>query len=114
MVRGQKKVNIDLEEYKAAQRQWEAKEKILEEHAQLAEEQEREVARLREERRAAGLIDDDNTTTTAGRGNSSAGGAGISADGEYEVIEEDADALGQGVQDTDINDMEVNDVGLQT
>ncbi|KAI0194954.1 hypothetical protein F4808DRAFT_440932 [Astrocystis sublimbata] len=85
MVRGQKKVNIDIEEYKATQRQWQAKDKILAEHAQLAEEREREVSRLREERRAAGLIDDvvpaaaSKQTTT-------------DADG-YEVIEEDADAI---------------------
>ncbi|KAI0856579.1 hypothetical protein F4860DRAFT_492417 [Xylaria cubensis] len=101
MVRGQKKVNIDLEEYKASQRQWQAKDKILAEHAQLAQEHEREVARLREERRAAGLIDDEDqgaaaagkqTTTTA------ADGANAGANGEFEVIEEDADALGQQQQ----------------
>ncbi|KAI0390798.1 hypothetical protein F5Y17DRAFT_443118 [Xylariaceae sp. FL0594] len=110
MVRGQKKVNIDLEEYKAAQRQWEAKEKILEENARLAEEQEREVARLRDERRAAGLIDDDDTTTpAAGRSNAGAGisGGATTAGGEYEVIEEDADALGQGaMQDAEVNGVE--------
>ncbi|KAI1173771.1 hypothetical protein F4777DRAFT_556690 [Nemania sp. FL0916] len=95
MVRGQKKVNIDIEEYKASQRQWEAKEAILEENARLAEEQQREVERLREERRAAGLIDDD-AHTAATKTTAAKSGQG---DGEMEVIEENADALGQGGQD---------------
>ncbi|KAI0445039.1 hypothetical protein F4803DRAFT_212973 [Xylaria telfairii] len=90
MVRGQKKVNIDIEEYKASQRQWQAKDKILAEHARLAEEHEREVARLREERRAAGLIDDDQ-----GAANTTTADANAQGNGELNVIEEDADALGQ-------------------
>ncbi|KAI1815288.1 hypothetical protein GGS20DRAFT_353410 [Poronia punctata] len=93
MVRGQKKVNIDIEEYKAAQRQWEAKEKILEENARLAEEQEREVARLRDERRAAGLIDDDDSNTSKTSPPSAKDTP--ANDDEFEVIEEDADQLGQ-------------------
>ncbi|KAI0455521.1 hypothetical protein F5B21DRAFT_503333 [Xylaria acuta] len=108
MVRGQKKVNIDIEEYKATQRQWQAKDKILAEHARLAQEHEREVARLREERRAAGLIDDDDqgakTTTDANAG----------ANGQFEVIEEDADALGQqGAQNAEI-DMDTQPEGIRT
>jgi transcription factor TFIIIB component B'' len=104
MVRGQKKVNIDIEEYKATQRQWQDKEKILEEHARLVEEHEREVSRLREERRAAGLIDDDDNNNrkkdmTNGNGNHNGRG-----NGDFEVIEEDADLLGQGGQE----DMEVD------
>ncbi len=100
MVRGQKKVNIDIEEYKASQRQWQAKDKILAEHAMLAQEHEREVSRLREERRAAGLIDDDVAPTDSA--NSNANGSG-QANGDFEVIEEDADALGQGGQDMDVD-----------
>ncbi|KAI1433176.1 hypothetical protein GGR50DRAFT_521328 [Xylaria sp. CBS 124048] len=90
MVRGQKKVNIDIEEYKASQQQWQTKDKILAEHARLTEEHEREVARVREERRAAGLIDDDQPRPPA---NGNANGAQVS--GEMEIIEEDADLLGQ-------------------
>lgn len=103
MVRGQKKVNIDIEEYKASQRQWQPKDMILEEHAKLAQEYEREVTRLRDERRAAGLIDDDdddrtrNASTTA-----TVGGKGI-GNGDIEVIEENADALGQGDQGVDVD-----------
>ncbi|RYC60817.1 hypothetical protein CHU98_g5408 [Xylaria longipes] len=108
MVRGQKKVNIDIEEYKATQRQWQAKDKILEEHARLAQEHERDVTRLREERRAAGLIDDDDqgakkTTDT----NANNGG--------FDVIEEDADALGQqGAQDDADVTMDAQPEGIQT
>ncbi|KAI1350468.1 hypothetical protein F5Y01DRAFT_155035 [Xylaria sp. FL0043] len=96
MVRSQKKVNIDIEEYKASQRQWQAKDKILAEHALLAQEHEREVSRLREERRAAGLIDDDEAP--ASNVNTNANGSG-QENGGFEVIEEDADALGQSGQD---------------
>ncbi|GAW11090.1 hypothetical protein ANO14919_004290 [Xylariales sp. No.14919] len=99
MVRGQKKVNIDIEEYKATQRQWQAKDKILEEHARLAQEQEREVTRLREERRAAGLIDDNEGRTSSTNPKQSSSGQG---GGDFEVIEEDADALGQGAQDMNV------------
>ncbi|KAI0429206.1 hypothetical protein F5Y09DRAFT_311050 [Xylaria sp. FL1042] len=98
MVRSQKKVNIDIEEYKASQRQWQAKDKILAEQAMLAQEHEREVSRLREERRAAGLIDDDETP--AGNTSTNTNGNG-QENGDFEVIEEDADALGQGGQEMD-------------
>ncbi|KAF2970421.1 hypothetical protein GQX73_g3171 [Xylaria multiplex] len=100
MVRGQKKVNIDIEEYKASQRQWQAKDTILEEHARLAEEHEREVTRLREERRAAGLIDDNKGPASSAKPNPNGSGQ---ESGDFEVIEEDADALGQASQDIDIN-----------
>ncbi|KAI0537316.1 hypothetical protein GGR58DRAFT_350926 [Xylaria digitata] len=100
MVRGQKKVNIDIEEYKASQRQWQAKDTILKEHARLAEEHEREVTRLREERRAAGLIDDNEGRASSAKPKPNGSGQ---ESGDFEVIEEDADALGQGSQDIDIN-----------
>ncbi|KAI1754310.1 hypothetical protein F4782DRAFT_493966 [Xylaria castorea] len=117
MVRGQKKVNIDIEEYKASQRQWQAKDKILAEHAQLAQEQEREVTRLREERRAAGLIDDDDDDdqgAAAAKQTTTDANAGV--DGELEVVEEDADALVDqqgGAQDADV-DMDAQPEGTQT
>ncbi|KAI8962447.1 hypothetical protein F5Y11DRAFT_322608 [Daldinia sp. FL1419] len=59
MVRGEKRVGIDLEEYKAHQSEWRESEAILAEHAELAREHEEDIKRLREERKAAGLIDDD-------------------------------------------------------
>ncbi|KAK5627925.1 hypothetical protein RRF57_003640 [Xylaria bambusicola] len=100
MVRGQKKTIIDIDEYKASQRRWQAKDKILAEHAKFAEEKEAEVSRLREERRAAGLIDDDNNTAPGGTNKANENG-NRQENGEYEVIEEDADALRQGGQEQD-------------
>ncbi|RYP70846.1 hypothetical protein DL771_005221 [Monosporascus sp. 5C6A] len=58
MVRGQKKVSIDIEEYKATQKQWQEADDIMEEHARLVEEHRRDIKRLKAERRAAGLADD--------------------------------------------------------
>ncbi|KAJ8126383.1 hypothetical protein O1611_g7254 [Lasiodiplodia mahajangana] len=113
MVRGQKKVNIDIEEYKATQRQWQAKDTILEEHARLAEEHERDVARLREERRAAGLIDDDQAG--AAKANAANAANNGQQNDEVEVIEEDADALRQGEQgeqNMDV-DMDAQPEGIQ-
>ncbi|KAI1189834.1 hypothetical protein F5B17DRAFT_428140 [Nemania serpens] len=101
MVRGQKKVIIDIEEYKASQRQWQPKDMILEEHAKLAEEYEREVTRLRDERRAAGLIDDDDDRKRNASTNATGSGGG-NGNGDIEVIEENADALGQGGQGIDV------------
>ncbi|KAI1429374.1 hypothetical protein F5Y12DRAFT_727958 [Xylaria sp. FL1777] len=118
MVRGQKKVNIDIEEYKASQRQWQAKDKILAEHAMLVQEHEREVSRLREERRAAGLIDDDEARIGSATTNANGSGQGNE---DIEVIEEDADVLGQGRQreqegqegqDMDV-DMDAQPEGIQ-
>ncbi|KAI1463334.1 uncharacterized protein F4812DRAFT_447367 [Daldinia caldariorum] len=65
MVRGEKRVSIDLEEYKAHQPEWRESEAILAEHAELAKEHEEDLRRLREERRAAGLIDDDDEVAVA-------------------------------------------------
>ncbi|KAI0527904.1 hypothetical protein F5B22DRAFT_582773 [Xylaria bambusicola] len=115
MVRGQKKTTIDIDEYKASQRKWQAKDKILAEHAKFAEEKEAEVSRLREERRAAGLIDDDNTTTPGDNANKTNENGNGQENGEYEVIEEDADAQGQGGQgqDVDVN-MDAQPEGVQT
>lgn len=58
MVRGQKPVAIDIEEYKGFQRQWQETEDIMREHARLAEEHQRDIKRLKAERRAAGLADE--------------------------------------------------------
>ncbi|KAI1128076.1 hypothetical protein F5Y10DRAFT_241507 [Nemania abortiva] len=110
MVRGQKTVNIDIEEYKKTQRQWQTKDTILEENARLAEEHERDVARLREERRAAGLIDDDQAS-----GAKTSAASNGQENEEVEVIEEDADALGQNGQEgqnTGI-DMDAQPEGIQ-
>ncbi|KAI1328404.1 hypothetical protein F5Y16DRAFT_368966 [Xylariaceae sp. FL0255] len=100
MVRGEKRVGIDLEAYKATQEQWQTKDKILAEHAKLAEEHEREIEQLRQERQAAGLIDDDGMPTAkasaAGKkGKESAAPGDNGGDGgdEMEVIEEDADQM---------------------
>ncbi|XXH04850.1 UV excision repair protein rad23 [Hypoxylon texense] len=59
MVRGEKKVGIDLEEYKSHQREWQESDKIMAEHAKLVQEHEEDIRRLKEERRAAGLLDED-------------------------------------------------------
>ncbi|KAI1117068.1 hypothetical protein F5Y14DRAFT_404724 [Nemania sp. NC0429] len=99
MVRGQKKVNIDIDEYKASQRQWQAKDTILEEHAKLAQEYEREVTRMRDERRAAGLIDDDDDQRTRNARTDAANSGQGNGNGDIEVIEENADLLGQNGQD---------------
>ncbi len=64
MVRGEKKIEIDLEEYKAHQNEWEESEKILAEHDQLVREHNEDIRRLRDERRAAGLLDDDDEEDT--------------------------------------------------
>lgn len=59
MVRGEKKVGIDLEEYKSHQHAWQESDKIMAEHDKLVQEHEEDIRRLKEERRAAGLLDDD-------------------------------------------------------
>ncbi|KAI2468553.1 hypothetical protein F4781DRAFT_263697 [Annulohypoxylon bovei var. microspora] len=59
MVRGEKKVGIDLEEYKMHQHEWQESEKIMAEHNELVREHNEDIRRLKEERRAAGLMDDE-------------------------------------------------------
>ncbi|KAI1457754.1 hypothetical protein F4805DRAFT_164165 [Annulohypoxylon moriforme] len=59
MVRGEKKVGIDLEEYKMHQHGWQESDKIMAEHNELVREHNEDIRRLKEERRAAGLMDDD-------------------------------------------------------
>ncbi|KAI0180313.1 hypothetical protein GGR52DRAFT_238156 [Hypoxylon sp. FL1284] len=59
MVRGEKQVGIDLEEYKSHQQGWQESDKIKAEHAELVREHEEDIRRLREERRAAGLLDEE-------------------------------------------------------
>ncbi|KAI1393922.1 uncharacterized protein F4822DRAFT_386386 [Hypoxylon trugodes] len=90
MVRGEKKVNIDLEEYKSHQTEWQESDKILAEHAELRREQDEDIRRLREERRAQGLLDDD--------------------DDEVPVQGEGANGNGSG--DGDAADVEGDDNGL--
>ncbi|KAI0901727.1 hypothetical protein F4806DRAFT_10826 [Annulohypoxylon nitens] len=59
MVRGEKKVGIDLEEYKMHQHGWQESDKIMAEHDELVREHNEDIRRLKEERRAAGLMDEE-------------------------------------------------------
>ncbi|KAI1661904.1 hypothetical protein F4813DRAFT_176344 [Daldinia decipiens] len=68
MVRGEKRVGIDIEEYKAHQPEWRESDAILAEHAELVREHDEDIRRLRDERRAAGLIDDDDEVGVQGQG----------------------------------------------
>ncbi|KAI0115346.1 hypothetical protein F4814DRAFT_449178 [Daldinia grandis] len=95
MVRGEKRVGIDLEEYKAHQPEWRESDAILAEHAELVREHNEDIRRLREERRAAGLIDDDevdgqgqpqNGEKQQGNGQGVQGSAGVND--PYAVTEE--------------------------
>ncbi|KAI1265162.1 hypothetical protein F5Y18DRAFT_387611 [Xylariaceae sp. FL1019] len=96
MVRGEKKTEINIDEYKATQLEWFSKDKIEAEQNKLAEEHGKEIGRLREERRAAGLMDDDNENTPqdTGKGGPGKSGPGQEEEEEEEFEEEDADALG--------------------
>ncbi|KAI0603164.1 hypothetical protein F4775DRAFT_587687 [Biscogniauxia sp. FL1348] len=58
MVRGEKKVGIDIDEYKASQARWQTSDKILADHAKLVEEHNEHLKQLRDERIAAGLMDE--------------------------------------------------------
>ncbi|KAI1375886.1 hypothetical protein F4677DRAFT_421136 [Hypoxylon crocopeplum] len=98
MVRGEKKVNIDLEEYKAHQTEWQESDKIMAEHNELVKEHNEDIRRLREERRAAGLIDDDDDQLigdqldgqaggqTEGQGDRQDDGQSDSQDGETALV----------------------------
>ncbi|KAF3065298.1 Transcription factor TFIIIB component B'' [Daldinia childiae] len=98
MVRGEKRVGIDLEEYKAHQPEWRESDAILAEHAELVREHDEDIRRLREERRAAGLIDDDDEVEGQGQEqqqngekqqNNGQGGQGnAGGDNPYAVTEE--------------------------
>ncbi|KAI0377829.1 hypothetical protein F5Y04DRAFT_263351 [Hypomontagnella monticulosa] len=89
MVRGEKKVNIDIEEYKAHQSGWQESDKIMAEHAELVKEHNEDIRRLKEERRAAGLMDDEDDEQPAnGEADEQAAMETIE-----EVIEEDAAAI---------------------
>lgn len=75
MVRGEKSVSIDIEEYKGFQRTWQSTDDIAREQERLAREQQEDLRRLRQERREAGLVDDsDNEDGGADAGGSGAGG----------------------------------------
>ncbi|KAI2639910.1 hypothetical protein GGS26DRAFT_542267 [Hypomontagnella submonticulosa] len=90
MVRGEKKVDIDIEEYKAHQTEWQESDKIMAEHAKLVEEHNEDIRRLKEERRAAGLMDEDDDEQPANGQEGQADGAAAEETIEEEVIEEDA------------------------
>ncbi|KAI0883373.1 uncharacterized protein GGS22DRAFT_29592 [Annulohypoxylon maeteangense] len=86
MVRGEKKVDIDLEEYKKHQHGWQESDKIMAEHNKLVREHNEDIRRLKEERRAAGLMDEDEEVEGGGE----AGGAqeGEEQNGEQENAED--------------------------
>ncbi|KAI0165835.1 hypothetical protein GGR57DRAFT_138426 [Xylariaceae sp. FL1272] len=90
MVRGEKKTEINIEEYKATQLEWFSKDNIEAEQNKLAEEHGKEIERLKEERRAAGLMDDNDENTAQEPGKN--GPEQENEDDEFE--EEDADAMG--------------------
>ncbi|KAI1768781.1 hypothetical protein GGR53DRAFT_352623 [Hypoxylon sp. FL1150] len=83
MVRGEKKVDIDLEEYKSHQREWQESDKIMAEHAELVKEHEEDIRRLRQERRAAGLLDEEDEPQADSNGQGGTDG-GLGREGEME------------------------------
>ncbi|KAH9900393.1 hypothetical protein F4778DRAFT_738770 [Xylariomycetidae sp. FL2044] len=91
MVRSEKKVAIDLEAYKAAQRDWQDSDKIKEEQSKLAEEHNEDIRRLKEQRRADGLLDDDDDDTPNGGALAT---NDDEADGELEEEAEAEDQMG--------------------
>ncbi|KAI1144182.1 hypothetical protein F5Y05DRAFT_363905 [Hypoxylon sp. FL0543] len=94
MVRGEKKVDIDLEEYKAHQTEWQESDKIMAEHAKLVNEHNEDLRRLKEERRAQGLFDDEDEQEN--------GDDGQEGDGEKTTTEADI---------TEGADVETNAIG---
>ncbi|KAI1337803.1 hypothetical protein F5Y15DRAFT_144551 [Xylariaceae sp. FL0016] len=102
MVRGEKQHSIDLEEYKAVRPEWQPKDKIDEEHAQIKAEQDKEIERLKQERREAGLMDDDEDGGAApGRDKDEEQGTEVGEDGE-----EDAQNGGEGEGEGEAEEME--------
>ncbi|KAI1501048.1 hypothetical protein F5X99DRAFT_429009 [Biscogniauxia marginata] len=112
MVRGEKKVGIDIDAYKASQKRWQTSDKILADHAKLVEEHNEHLKQLREERIAAGLMDDDTELDSGNSNNNNAGnkdkdrdaGAGHDPSAQLEGAEnaEDADdtaVQGEGTQE---------------
>lgn len=86
MVRGEKKVNIDLEEYKAHQTEWQESDKIMAEHAKLVKEHNEDLRRLKEERRAQGLFDEEDELEN---GENSQEGDADNATGNVDTNEEE-------------------------
>ncbi|KAI1854517.1 hypothetical protein JX266_000635 [Neoarthrinium moseri] len=102
MARSQKKVAIDLDDYKAnraasaADDTWITQDKFLAETEQLRKEQERELEVKRQERRDLGLLDDKPATATDEKpeGEQVVDGDGEEGQEEEEIIEDDADVGG--------------------
>ncbi|KAI1213501.1 uncharacterized protein F4807DRAFT_411365 [Annulohypoxylon truncatum] len=109
MVRGEKKVGIDLEEYKAHQHGWQESDKIMAEHNELVREHNEDIRRLKEERRAAGLMDEDEEA----EGGQQQGEAGDGQEGSKENGEqengEDAEDGGEENGNDDTNGDDENE-----
>ncbi|KAI0013618.1 hypothetical protein F4779DRAFT_562429 [Xylariaceae sp. FL0662B] len=97
MVRGEKKVSIDIDEYKSHQLQWQDRDSIMADHAKLVQEHNDDLQRLRADRRAAGLLDEeeDAAAAAAKEGGDANGEAGKDA-GSAENSEVAADIEGAG------------------
>ncbi|KAI1094512.1 hypothetical protein F5B19DRAFT_444899 [Rostrohypoxylon terebratum] len=92
MVRGEKKIGIDLEEYKMHQHGWQESDKIMAEHDKLVREHNEDIRRLKEERRAAGLIDEEEEGDQQGKeGAGEKGDAGNAEEGDNGDNENDDD-----------------------
>ncbi|KAI0014569.1 hypothetical protein F4780DRAFT_789100 [Xylariomycetidae sp. FL0641] len=80
-VRGEKKTEIDMEEYKASRKDWKTADKIMEGMQADAAEKQGDIERLKSERRALGLLDDEDETTEP------LPDAGKNANGEHGAID---------------------------
>ncbi|KAL7626757.1 hypothetical protein AAE478_003531 [Parahypoxylon ruwenzoriense] len=98
MVRGEKKVVIDIEEYKSHQTHWQDSNMIMAEHAKLVQEHNEDIRRLKAERRAAGLMDDDDEDDEDAAGDGE-GGAANGQDGGDAVMDEEVQEDGVEVED---------------
>ncbi|KAI5926412.1 hypothetical protein F4810DRAFT_537212 [Camillea tinctor] len=103
MVRGEKKVGIDIDEYKASQARWQTSDKILADHAKLVEEHNEHLKQLRDERIAAGLMDETELDDISSNNNNK--GPGKDASAEIEEVDETEEAGDTAVQEEEIQDM---------
>ncbi|KAI0835577.1 hypothetical protein F5Y06DRAFT_275765 [Hypoxylon sp. FL0890] len=95
MVRGEKNVNIDLEEYKAHQKEWQESDKIMAEHAKLVKEHNEDLRRLKEERRAQGLYDEEDEQQENGENGQEGDGENTTTDPDVnEEANMEASAVG--------------------
>ncbi|KAI1641047.1 hypothetical protein F4809DRAFT_588560 [Biscogniauxia mediterranea] len=101
MVRGEKKVGIDIDEYKASQARWQTSDKILADHAKLVEEHNEHLKQLRDERIAAGLMDE---TELDDIGNNNKD-PDKDANADTEEVDETEEADHMALQEEEIQDM---------